>query len=285
MEHSDNTNPLLKYYRQPGITCRLPSNGRFQDPDNVRFTSSGEISVLPMRAADEMLLKSPDALMSGMAIEKVIKSCVPDVKDPQQLPTPDVDTLLLAIRTATYGPEMNVDSNCPMCGTENSYTFDVNAVLGTVTPLDDEYPVRLNSEIIVYLRPFNFKNSTQASLVAFQEARKVQLIDTDQFTDEEKQRQLNQSFERINTMNVQMVADCVESVVVPEGTITNREHISQFVHNIEQKWVATIEERLKAINNAGINKNHTITCINQECKHEWDMTVEFDPANFFVQSS
>lgn len=283
MEHSDNTNPLLKYYRQPGITCRLPSDGRFQDPDNVRFTSSGEISVLPMRAADEMLLKSPDALMSGMAIEKVIKSCVPDVKDPQQLPTPDVDTLLLAIRTATYGPEMSVDSQCPECGTDNSYTFDVNAILGTVTPLDTEYPVRLSSEIIVYLRPFNFKNSTQASLVAFQEARKVQLVDTDQFTDEEKQRQLNQSFERINTMNVQMVADCVESVVVPEGAITNREHISAFIHNIEQKWVATIEQNLKAINNAGINKSHMINCTN--CKHEWETTVEFDPANFFGQSS
>lgn len=283
MEHSDNTNPLLKYYRQPGITCRLPSNGRFQDKDNVRFTASGEISVLPMRAADEMLLKSPDALMSGMAIEKVIKSCVPDIKDPQQLPTPDIDTLLLAIRTATYGSAMNVETPCPMCGTENEYVFDVNTILSTVTPLADEYPVRLNDDIIVYLRPFNFKNSTQASLVAFQEARKVQLIDTDQFTDEEKQTQLNQSFDRINTMNVQMVADCVERVVVPEGSITNREHISAFIHNIEQKWVASVENQLKEINGAGINKVHEIDCA--KCKHKWETTVEFDPASFFGQSS
>jgi hypothetical protein len=283
MEHSDNTNPLLKYYRQPGITCRLPSNGRFQDPDNVRFTSSGEIAVLPMRAADEMLLKSPDALMSGMAIEKVIKSCVPDVKDPQQLPSPDIDTLLLAIRTATYGPSMQVDTDCPSCGKTNTYDFDVNMILGTVTPLDEQYPVRLNDEILVYLRPFNFKNSTQASLVAFQEARKVQLIDNDQFTDEEKQMQLNQSFERINMMNVQMVADCVESVVTPDGAVTNREHISQFIHNVEQKWVANIEANLKAINGAGINKDHAVTCAH--CKHEWETTVEFDPASFFGQSS
>lgn len=283
MEHSDNTNPLLKYYRQPGITCRLPSNGRFQDPDNVRFTSSGEISVLPMRAADEMLLKSPDALMSGMAIEKVIKSCVPDIKDPQQLPSPDIDTLLLAIRTATYGPAMNVETDCPACGKANGYDFDVNVILGTVTPLAEEYPVRLNDEILVYLRPFNFKNSTQASLVAFQEARKVQMIDNDQFTDEEKQHQLNQSFERINMMNVQMVADCVESVVTPDGAVTNREHISQFIHNVEQKWVANIEANLKEINNAGINKDHAVQCAH--CKHEWETTVEFDPASFFGQSS
>ena len=283
MDHTDNTNPLLKYYRQPGITCRLPSNGKFQDPDNVRFTSSGEISVMPMRAADEMLLKSPDALMSGMAIEKVIRSCCPDIKDPQQLPTPDIDTLLLAIRTATYGPAMNVESECPKCGASNEYVFDVTSILDTVTPLADEYPVRLNDEILVYLRPFNFKNSTQASLVAFQEARKVQLVDNDGFTDVEKQSQLNSSYERINVMNVQMVADCVERVVVPEGSINNREHISAFIHNIEQKWVATIEKNLKEINNAGINKEHMIDCV--KCQHTWETTVEFDPANFFGQDS
>lgn len=285
MENIENNNPLQKYFRQPGIHCRLPSNGRFQDRDNVRFTASGEVPVLPMRAADEMLLKSPDALMSGTAIEKVIKSCCPDIKDPTQLPTSDVDTLLLAIRSATYGAMMNVDATCPNCKEENAYDFDVNMILDTVTPLADEYLVRLNPEVVVYLRPFNFKNSTQASLVAFQEARKVQMVDNAAVSEEDKQRQLNDSYERINNMNVQMVADCVESVVVPEGTISDRKQISEFVHNIERSWVSIIENKLKEINQAGINKNHNVTCGNPECKHTWEIVVEFDPANFFGQGS
>lgn len=281
MEPSDN--PLQKYFRQPGIACRLPSNGKFQDRDNVRFTASGEVSVLPMRAADEMLLKSPDALMSGMAIEKVIRSCVPDVKDPQQLPTPDVDTLLLAIRSATYGSIMSIDAECPHCKTENTFDIDVNSILDTVIPLDDEYTVRLSDDVVVYLRPFNFKNSTQASLIAFQEARKVQVIDVPENSDEVKQNQLNMSYERINTMNVQMIADCVECVIIPEGTITDAKMISDFVHNIQQKWVALLEQKLKEINLAGINKGHDVIC--SVCKKEWSTTVEFDPANFFGPSS
>ena len=279
----ENNNPLAKYFRQPGLSCRLPSKGRFQDPANVRFTASGEVNVLPMRAADEMLLKSPDALMSGMAIEKVIASCVPDIKDPMQLPTQDVDTLLLAIRSATYGPIMNISIDCPACEHENEYDFDVSHILDTVSELDDEYLVRLTDEIVVYLRPFNFKNSTQASLVAFQEARKVQMADSEGVSDEDKQRQLNSSYERINTMNVQMVADCVERIVVPEGEINDRTHISEFVHNVQQQWVSQLEQKLKEINQTGVNKNHPVVC--NSCGHEWESTVDFDPASFFGQSS
>lgn len=278
----ENNNPLAKYFRQPGLSCRLPSQGNFQTPGNVTFTASGEVDVKPMRAADELLLKSPDALMSGLAIEKVIASCV-DVKDVMQLPMQDIDVLLLAIRSATYGPLMGITADCPECEAENSYDIDISHLLDTVVPLEDEYMVRLTDEIVVYLRPFNFKNSTQASLIAFQEARKVQMADNDQTSDEEKQRQLNSSYERMNHTNIQMIADCVLKVVVPEGEITDRQYIGDFIHNVEQKWVSMLEAKLKDVNTAGVHKKHPVNCA--ACGHEWDTTVDFDPSSFFGQSS
>lgn len=277
-------NPLQKYYRAPGVNVRLPSMGRFQSPDNVRFTATGDIPVLPMRAADEMLLKSPDALMSGMAIENLIRSCVPDIKDPTQLPTPDVDALLLAIRAATYGHSMTVEAECPACSTENAYDFDILAILDTVTELDQEYAVRLNDEVVVYLRPFNFRNSTVATTTVFQETRRLRLVEDDpSFTDEQRQTIINSSYKALNDMNVQMLAECVDKVVVPEGEVTDRKMIGDFVHNIERGWVATLEAKLKLINEAGVNKRHSIAC--SKCNHEWETVVEFDPANFFGQSS
>ena len=279
----DNNNPLNKYFRQPGVSCKLPSGGRFQPADNVRFSVTGDISVFPMRAADDMVLKNPDGLMSGMAIEQVIKSCVPDIKDPRKLPTPDLDTILLAIRAATYGNEMNIESDCPKCQYTNAFVFDVSSILDTVVPLDEEYIVRLTDEIIVHLRPFNFENSTQASLVAFQEARKVQLVDNPETSEEDRQKQLNTSYARINKMNVQMVADCVERVITPDGIVTDPKFISEFVHNIQQRWVASLESKLKEINLAGINKSHSIKC--SKCDHEWTTNIEFDPASFFGQNS
>lgn len=278
-------NPLLKYYRTPGISVKLPSMGRFQDEGNVSFTATGDVPVLPMRAADEMLMKSPDALMSGLALEETIKSCCPSIKDPAQLPTPDVDVLLLAIRAATYGNNMTVDADCPKCETENEYEFDVATILETITPLEDEYVVRLSDELTVYLRPFTFRINTQASTLVFHETRKLQLLDSQEIKPSVEQRQIivNHSYKSLNDMNIQMVAECVERVITPEGPVTDKKHIQDFVNNIEQGWVAKLEDVLKKINDSGVNKHHNVTC--NKCKHEWETIVEFDPTTFFARSS
>jgi hypothetical protein len=279
-----NTNPLAKYFRAPGVSLRLPSMGRFQTPDNVRFTATGEINVLPMRAADEMLLKSPDALMSGLAVEQVLKSCVPDLKDVKQLPSPDVDALLLAIRASTYGSEMTVESECPSCGHENAYAFDINSILDAIEPLAEEYPVRLSDEVMAYLRPFNFEGSTQISMLVFQETRKMQLLERDEgLTPDERQKQINTSFQRLNHMNIQLVADCVMKVVVPEATVIERAQVNEFIHNIGKEMFAKLEAQLKGINEAGVNKAHPVECV--KCGHSWKAIVEFDPASFFGQGS
>jgi len=283
MEDFDS-NPLKQYFRQPGLTIKLPSMGRFQDPQNVKFTATGEVAILPMRAADELLMKSPDALMSGLAIESAIKSCVPDVKDPRQLPTPDVDAILLAIRAATYHEAMEVGAKCPNCGHENSYGFDVNSILETITPLEEEYPVRLNDELVVYLRPFNFEASTKLNLTIFQETRKMQVLDAQEdISDLDKQHAINETHKRLSHMNIQMIADSVEKVVIPSGTITNRKHISEFIHQTSSENINLIQEKIKEINISGVEKDHPVECA--KCHHEWKTTIEFDPSNFFGHSS
>ena len=84
------TDTLKKYYRMPGVHIRLPTNGAFMPPGSVEFTMSGDIPVYPMRGADELLLKSPDALMSGYAIEELLKSCVPAIQFPRLVSSPDL---------------------------------------------------------------------------------------------------------------------------------------------------------------------------------------------------
>jgi hypothetical protein len=281
---SNNSNPLAKYFRAATTSTRIPSMGNFQAPGNIGFTATGEVAVMAMRAADEMIMKSPDALMSGLAVETLLRSCVPEIKDVHQLPTPDVDTLLLAIRCATYGSIMKVETECPKCQAINEYDFDITFMLDTVTPLEKEYSIRITDDIVIYVKPFTFRSTTQISTAIFQETRKMQLIDqTPDVSDEERQRQMNASFSRLHSINIQMIAESVEKIVVPEGVITNRDHISEYIFNIDKNISSKIEEKIKQINNSGLNKNHTVTCAS--CTHEWETIVEFDPASFFEQNS
>src|SRR5882672_5887054 len=152
--------PLAKYYRMPGVHIKLPTNGAFMPPGSVQFTMKGDLPVYPMRAADELLLKSPDALMSGFAIEELLKSCVPAVKAPRLITSVDLDVLLLAIRAATYGEMLQLEPTCPQCSTVNDTKVNMGRIMATTQPIEPENPVRLSDDVVVLVRPYNMDNIT-----------------------------------------------------------------------------------------------------------------------------
>jgi len=89
---------LSKYYRAPKLYVRIPSQGAF-NPD-MEQSMSGELAIMAMTGRDETMIKNPDALLNGEAVTSVIKSCVPGIKEPSELPITDIDTLLIAIKIA-----------------------------------------------------------------------------------------------------------------------------------------------------------------------------------------
>jgi len=70
---------------------------------------------------------------------------------------------------------------------------------------------------------------------------------------------------------------------VPEGEVTDKPAIAAFVSNVSRSWVAKIDERLREINEKGINKKIDAKC--GKCNNEWQTDVEFNPATFFVSGS
>ena len=103
MAIQDSQNPLKKYFRQPKIYLRLPSKGNFYPKGVLDFPESGEIPVYAMTARDELIIKTPDALINGESTVEVIKSCIPNIKDPWKMPNIDTDAILIAIRIAKIG--------------------------------------------------------------------------------------------------------------------------------------------------------------------------------------
>lgn len=276
---SETPNPLQQYFRVPGLNINLPSGGRFLPPSAIKFSEDGTIPVFPMRAADELLLKNPDALMSGYAIENMLRSCVPAIKTPRLIPASDLDVILLAVRAATYGDEMEFPANCPECDHLNDFAANLPAMLNDIKPLPDDTTVRLSDELVVRLRPYSFADTTQLSLTTFQETRKVQATDMEDVPEEAKTAQLNDSMSKLSDLSTKLLADCVMAVVTPDGEVIDPAHIREFMENMARPWSKKIEDKLKEMNDAGVDKNVPMTC--QKCGHEWTSSIEFDPANFF----
>ena len=245
-----------------------------------------DIPVLPMRAMDEIMLKSPDALMSGYAIEKLLESCVPALKAPKLVSLPDLDVFLLAIRAATNGENMLLTASCPKCGTDNEFTCHLPALLATMTMVDPENPVRLSDEVVIYLRPYNLYNATSVALASYEEARRLQTFENENGTEDPRRKtEINRTIERLAKLNLEMLADCIIKVVVPGAEVTDAAQIGGFLFNTKKSWINKIEKKLNQINDKGIDKTIHAKCQNVECNHEWKTQVEFDPASFFDDNS
>ena len=109
---TQNTNPLVDFYRNPKLYVTLPSGTGHYSDDIIEMPEVGELPVYPMTSKDDILTKNPDALLNGDAVIKLVKSCVPAVKNPGELLAPDMEVLLIAIRQASSKDQfMEVNSN------------------------------------------------------------------------------------------------------------------------------------------------------------------------------
>src|SRR5210317_647158 len=160
---TENTNPLNKYFRQPAIYVSLPS-GTDYPPHVVAPTQTGELGVMPMTAKDEIRFKTPDALMNGQGVVDVIQSCCPEIKDAWQIKSYDLDTILIAIRIATYGETMDMSFIVPGANETVSHSVNLPALLDQIKTVQIISEVVLKDGLKIIVRPLTYKDMTQASL-------------------------------------------------------------------------------------------------------------------------
>ena len=163
---TENINPLQKYYRQPVIYIKLPSNGRYYDSNTFTPTETGEIPILPMTAKDELTFKTPDAMINGQATVDVIKSCVPNLLDPWKMVNYDTDAILLAIRIATYGETMDIRFVVPVTNEEQEHTVNLPAVLEDLGKVNVEDYATTSKGFKIKILPLDYKNLTKNNLLA-----------------------------------------------------------------------------------------------------------------------
>lgn len=272
---------LARYYRVPGLHVKLPTDGAFLPPGSFHPTATGDVPVYPMRAADELLLKSPDALMSGFGIEKLLESCVPAIGAPREVSTADLDVLLLAIRASSYGDVMPITAACPKCGEVSEFECHLPGMVATVTPIPADNPVRLADDVVAYVRPYNLANATKVAMITFEETRRMQALE--KASEDERRAAMNASFQRLSDLNVAMVADCILRVVVPEGAVTDKQEIARFIADLPSRQFDKVEDKLKELNGLGMDKKLDVCC--EKCQHTWRTEVEFNPASFFDSGS
>jgi len=277
-------NPLQKYFRQPKVYLRLPSNGKWYPEGSLEFTESGEFPVYAMTARDEIMIKTPDALINGEATTNVIESCIPNIKNAWHVPLIDLDAILLAIRIATYGETMSISVNTPVTGEEKDFEVNLQNLL------DDFYSKNYNDvvelpDMRITIKPLSYKNFTETSLKTFEEQRLFAAVSNEDLPESEKLQTFNKSFKKLTEITIFTLEKSIVSIDTDSETVTNPDYITEFVQNADKNMFKAVTEHIEKERNKfsvqPLKVEATEEEIEQGVPETYNVPISFDQANFF----
>lgn len=272
------SNPLAKHFRQPAVYIKLPSGGKFWPEGSIDIPPTGELPVFPMTVKDEIALKTPDALMNGAGVADTIKSCIPNILDPYVCPTVDLDAILIAIRLASYGQSLDINSNCPNCKAENENSVDLVGLLDRikVSGYGDQ-----NFEGLQFkFKPQTFAAMNTANLVAFEEQKLLAVLGADGLTEMQKNDQFKASFRRLTDLSVKTLVNSIESITTEDGIVVrNPEDIQEYLENCDRQTYDALKNQID--NYSAENKLQPLRIKCDSCETEYTSAITFDQSNFF----
>ena len=281
-QNQPKKNPLSSFYRQPKIYVRLPSKGKFYEPGSLDLSENGEYPVYAMTAKDELLFKTPDALLNGTSTVELIKSCIPAILNPWVMPNIDLDFALIAIRIATYGDKMDVGTNCPHCNAENSYDMDLTAWLDIFNNFIYNTDIAVDP-LTVHVRPYTYKEVTKTALKSMEQQRIFQVINDDSLSDEIKLEKFGASFLKLTELTVDVIADCITAIDTPDGSVSDKDMIKEFIANCSKDIFQKIQDHVVQMKELIEFKAQNVTC--GECSKPFSLPVTMDQSNFFAVKS
>ena len=271
-------NPLRQYFRQPAIYIRLPSNGSFYPDGALERTENNEYPVLPMTTIDEITYRTPDALFNGSAVVSVIQSCVPNIKNAWHMPTMDIDTILVSIRMATYGHELEINTQCPHCNHLDELTVDLRNVMDRIrTP---NYKECMDvGDLKIFFKPMSYNDINQNSLRQFEDQKTMQMLQDSELDDETKVKQLGEVLKKITTFTSVALSQSIAMVQTPQARVVDPAHIAEWLANCDRNLFAKVRDHILNSKAEAELQPLTITC--DECKKEYKQTYTLDMTTFF----
>ena len=277
-----NSNPLSQYFRQPAIFIRLPSGGKFYPPDTLEPTANHEYPVLPMTTIDEITYRTPDALFNGQAVVSVIRSCVPNIRDPWHMPGMDLDTVLVAIRIATYGHSMDIDSVCPKCEHEQNFALDLRHAMEQMQAPDYNQSIK-QGDLEIFFRPMSYQQLNSNNLAQFEEQKALQIIENTDEDRENKMQQLSEILRKITDVTIKALAQSIACVQTPNGRAMDVAHIAEWLANCDRSVFNKIRQHIIDTKRQAELQTLKITC--PACQHQHDQIYTLDMTSFFEDAS
>lgn len=276
-------NPLMKHFRQPVLYIKLTSEGTYWPEGALEIPITGDLPVYPMTARDEIILRTPDALVNGTSVVQVIQSCVPGIKDAWKMPSVDVDSTLIAIRIASYGQYMSVSAKCPHCGEEHDYDVDLHKILADITMPHYDETIQTADGLTIKLKPISYMEVSQAGNIQFEEERLIQAIGDPDMDKDVRSIEYDKHIKKMIDVSNANVTNSTDYIICDGQKISDKEFISEYYRNVESSVLRSIKDKSEEFATTVSIKSQSTMCTS--CNTEFKLAIDFDYASFFASGS
>lgn len=266
-------NPLLdRLNKLPGETVRLPSLGKFYESgelaDDVR---NGEITLNAMTMTDEILMKTPDMLFQGTAIETVLRRCSPQILKPLDLLTSDVDYILTHLRRISFGTSVDIKYVCSNteCAKEQVATIPLAYFTDNSKDIDFEEFDRKHT-----LMTKLDKREVKLKPITFRDYLAIQQVNVDNISNPEEL--------------ADFVTDSFAAIIKSVDTLQNdseqnRKFIQEWLKSLPRKETERIMKAVDGLQDWGPTFKYNAAC--SHCGHTTELSTELNPTAFFMLPS
>lgn len=238
--------------------------------------------MLPMTAIDEITYRTPDALFNGQAVVDVIHSCIPSIKNAWHTPSMDLNSILVAIRIASYGNDMELTTTCPACQNAEDFGLDLRTVLDQLRSPDYDQTIT-HGELEITFRPMHYQQQNASNMKQFENQRLIQVIPNSDLADNEKIQRMTEIMKNITNLTVLALRDSIDTIRTPSAIVDDPDFIQEFLSHCDRTVFAAIRDHAIDLRSQTELKPMHLAC--SECQHQYDQQVNLDMASFFAAAS
>lgn len=279
---SQNANPLKQFFRQPAIYLRLPSGGKFWPNGSLNMPPNQELPVLPMTAVDEIIYRTPDALFNGSVVVNVIQSCLPNILNAWQIPSNDLNAILIAIRIASYGANMEIETVCPNCAHQDGFVVNLNHMLDSMPKADFETVIS-HGDLELYFQPTSYELTNRVNLFQFEQQKTLQQLQESELSDEQRMETLTKTLQQVTDLTIKAISYSVAGIRTPNALVSEQEYIEDFLKNCDSTVFAKIRDHVVKLREQTDLPPLKVNCSN--CNAPFEQALILDSANFFADAS
>jgi hypothetical protein len=300
--NNNEANPLSSFFRKKKLSLFLPSKGQWYPENSLKLDEDGSLPVFAMTATSDIKFRAGDINLSGKSTYELIKECVPGILQPELIPNIDIDSILLAIRLASYGDDFDISISVPNTKLSRTITVSLIELLKEIINRKDKWEDSViiedenGQQVSLTIAPIPLKYLFLTSKnIINQKKILTKNIDNDDTVKDEKV--FENSVNQLSNTIIDLICSCIKSLeltdinknIVASFTDKDSVQINKIIREMDIEYFNAIRDHLEAQ-----RKKYTFLTPNQISTQkeisagaptEWTSEITFMGSSFLPENN